>query len=370
MNINRNNYEEYFLLYADKELSADEKNRVEMFVQQNPDLEEEFVMLQQSVIKPDNAITFEDKSSLFRKEEFINQANYQEKFLMYVDNELSLSEIEETEKFVLSNPSLQNEFTLFQQAKYAADTSIVFPDKRLLYKKEGNSKVIPFRWKTLAAAVLVGAGLWIGISYMQKENRQPQVVTREDIKPKDTSVKPGQKVDNKNENTDNKSIVTTENAQKPPLQNIGQKASGDPVTRQQQNVTVKNIQAPEKPAAIKAPEQKNEDVAVNIPVEKSIIKAANDPEKPIGKKTEADNKPVTISSAIENNHYAQPASYIMDEEVKSENYVFYNITAEEFRKSKVGNFLKKVKRSVERKLPFKNSGLKIGNVEIARDVQN
>src|SRR5688500_16224891 len=99
MNINRNNYEEYFLLYADKELSADEKSMVEMFVQQNPDLEEEFVMLQQSVVKPDNTIALEDKSSLFRKEalrqaQYINQANYEEKFLLYTDNELSSSEIE------------------------------------------------------------------------------------------------------------------------------------------------------------------------------------------------------------------------------------------------------------------------------------
>src|SRR5437763_9401787 len=102
MNINRNNYEEYFLLYSDKELSAEQKSMVENFVQQNPDLEEEFVMLQQSVVKPDNNITLEDKSSLFRKEAFeqdqyINQTNYEEKFLLYTDNEMDSSEIKETE---------------------------------------------------------------------------------------------------------------------------------------------------------------------------------------------------------------------------------------------------------------------------------
>src|SRR5438046_3448547 len=112
MNINRNNYEEYFLLYADKELSAEQKNMVESFVQQNPDLEEEFVMLQQSVVKPDNNITLEAKSSLFKKEllqqdQYINQTNYEEKFLLYTDNELNSSEIEEREKFVLANPALQ-----------------------------------------------------------------------------------------------------------------------------------------------------------------------------------------------------------------------------------------------------------------------
>lgn len=364
MNINRNNYEEYFLLYADKELSADEKSMVEMFVQQNPDLEAEFVMLQQSVIKPDNTVTLEDKSSLFKNEAeqqglYIDQSNYEEKFLLYTDNELSLSEIEETEKFVLSNPSLQNEFALLQRVKYEPETSIVFPDKSLLYKKEKDSKVIPFPWKALAAAALLGAGLWTGISYLQKENTAPPVVTTQEIKPKDTSIKPQQ-------NDNKKNIVTAGSTQEQPLQNIEPKALD-----KQQDVTVKNIQAPDKPGVIKAPQQKTEDVAINVPGEKSIVKPGIDPEKPIVKTTEpAADKTMITASAIENNNYAQPASYIMEEEVKSENYVFYNITAEEFRKSKVGNFLKKVKRTVERKLPFKNSGIKIGNVEIERDIEN
>ncbi len=103
MNINRNNYEEYFLLYADNELSANDKNLVVVFVSQNPDLEEEFVMLQQSVVKPDISIELKNKSLLFKEEGFINHTNYEEKFLLYADNELSISEIEATEKFVLSN---------------------------------------------------------------------------------------------------------------------------------------------------------------------------------------------------------------------------------------------------------------------------
>ena len=47
--INRNNYEEFFLMYVDKELQANQRAEVELFEQQNPDLQQEFETLKQSV---------------------------------------------------------------------------------------------------------------------------------------------------------------------------------------------------------------------------------------------------------------------------------------------------------------------------------
>jgi len=49
--------------------------------------------------------------------------------------------------------------------------------------------------------------------------------------------------------------------------------------------------------------------------------------------------------------HAQTVSYIPDEKENSQNYIFYNVTTEEFRKTKVGGFLKKVKRVIERTNP-------------------
>ena len=55
-NINRYNYETYFLLYVDNELSAVEKNSVDEFVQSNPDLGEELAMLFQTVLQKDDIL--------------------------------------------------------------------------------------------------------------------------------------------------------------------------------------------------------------------------------------------------------------------------------------------------------------------------
>ncbi|MDB5200006.1 MAG: hypothetical protein JWO92_1969 [Chitinophagaceae bacterium] len=363
MNINRNNYEEYFLLYADKELSADEKSMVEMFVKQNADLEEEFIMLQQSVLKPD-AVAFENKNSLFRNEEFINQNNYEEKFLLYTDNELNLSEIEETEKFVLSNPALQNEFTLLQQVKYEADASIVFPAKTSLYKKErDDDQVIPFRWKAMAAAILLGIGAWTGISYLQNNKTAHTVATRKTIAPKEEIVvKPVEQKDEKII-----PLVKTVDNQNTPSHKALQNEIDNPVKKQQQNVAVKNIYAPDKKREVKIVEQKNEDVAINDqPGKNEVTKPANGLPQTVNTLSEPNDKTITKATPLQSNNYAQPASYIADAEVKTENYIFYNITAEEFRKSKVGNFLKKVKRAVERKIPFKNSF----KAELAKDIEN
>ena len=155
--INQHNYEEFFLLYVDGELSATDKQAVEQFVQANPDLAIELEMLQQTLLVNDELI-FEDKNLLFRTEAAeINTHNYEEHFLLYTDNELNTEARENVEKFVLQHPALQESFTLLKQTKLEPET-IVFPDKQLLYRKEETKKpVFYIGWQRIAiAAALIG----------------------------------------------------------------------------------------------------------------------------------------------------------------------------------------------------------------------
>lgn len=66
MQINRQSYEEYFLLYADGELNESERRAVEEFIGQNPDLAGELSIVQDTVFEPDSSIVFENKELLFK----------------------------------------------------------------------------------------------------------------------------------------------------------------------------------------------------------------------------------------------------------------------------------------------------------------
>jgi hypothetical protein len=159
MLINRHNYEEFFLLYVDNELSVAERKAVEAFVAENPDLEEELVMMMQSVLRPDKNIVFADKESLLKSRSangLVNESNCEEYFVLYGDNELTNEEKHLVEQFVQNHPQYQAGFELIQQARLIPEQSIGYPDKNELYRSEGDHKVIPVRWwKMVAAAAVV-----------------------------------------------------------------------------------------------------------------------------------------------------------------------------------------------------------------------
>jgi hypothetical protein len=159
-------------------------------------------MLQESVLLPDD-ITFTGKDSLYKDENSININNYEEYFLLDVDNELSAEEKVDIEKFVLQHPKLQDEYTLLHQTKLEAEV-IVFKDKASLYRSEEKERrVIPMRFMKLAiAASVIGliATLWViypdnktgtpTLAAIEKkvDNREDKSHTKPSIVPEENSV--------------------------------------------------------------------------------------------------------------------------------------------------------------------------------------
>lgn len=169
MEVNRHNYEEYFLLYIDNELSVAERNAVDVFVEQNPDLRPELEALQQSLFLPEEKIVFPGIAGLLKNENelTINAGNSEEYFVLYHDGELTASEEKLVEEFVQQNPQHKVDFELVQKARVEADKAIVFENKEVLYKHEKSEKVVYFawlRWSAAAAVIVIAGLLWFNKS--------------------------------------------------------------------------------------------------------------------------------------------------------------------------------------------------------------
>ena len=362
MNIDRDNYEEYFLLYADNELTDSEKAEVLMFVKHNKDLEEEFRMIHHTISKPDMNLELTDKSFLFRNSQtsFINENNYEEVFVLYHDNELTQNEKRETEEFVSLHKELKNEFELIGLARLTPESSVVFLNKKLLYKKEKSGRVVPMMfWRMLAAAAFIGFGLWFTSLYFKKPAKS-NIITAHSGPAKSSSPKIEKTILPEKKTTETVAQSSELTAKNPEAVKNDKKEKRQKVLYQKTNNStgvVKNIlnvqKSTEKNITNQLPEKiNNETIASNIEI-KNIPKdeissiAKIDPSKELAQNAVQDNN-VELNPGT----YAKPASYVSNMDNDNQNYVFYDVTADKFKKTKVGGFLKKVKRVVERNNPI------------------
>lgn len=179
MTIARHNYEEYFLMYVDNELTATERAAVELFARQNPDLATELDVLLQTKLTADDTLVFEHKKDLLQNIDTINIDNYEEQFLLYIDQELDKENKESVEKFVLQHPQLQDEFTLLKQTVLEPEV-VVFEDKESLLKKE-DRRVIPMFLRFAAAAAFIGIAVFVWWMQDNKTTTTPQIAVQNNI---------------------------------------------------------------------------------------------------------------------------------------------------------------------------------------------
>ncbi|HTI89565.1 MAG TPA: hypothetical protein VL727_03200 [Puia sp.] len=180
--ITRDNYQEFFLLYVDNELSAADRSMVEEWVVANPDRQEEWESLLSCRILPEEELVFRDKQSLLRVAGDIKESNYQDYLLSYIDNQLNDKDRQMVETFIGLFPSKRLELEQLRQTVSPPDKTIVFPDKDSLYKNEDHRRVIIFyRLLAGAAAVLLAA---VALLILQRHSaNQPTLVKNIKVEP-------------------------------------------------------------------------------------------------------------------------------------------------------------------------------------------
>ena len=371
MNIDRHNYEEFFLLYVDNELSPSERKAVEAFVAANTDLQSELDLMKDAVLQPEPSLSFDFKASLMKTESetgLINQSNCEEYFLLYADNELDAEQKTMVEKFVYHHPQHQANFELLQQVKLTADTSVVFPDKSSLYRKEKDDKVVPFvLWRMMAAAVVllaVGITSWYLINNNSNTSNQPPVVAHKNPVMPAPSAKATDPV---NQATDNSSVAGTTADQ-----TSKQSVINDPSDRSNATLAAKTpaVQIVSKPKV--AIEQKVIDPgnisrpSIVTPIEQNVA-INKDPvitQKPLEEIAKPDQTQ-TVSSLVSNIPTTEQAGYQEYVEDSNSDIVFVANTSVN-KKSRLRGVFRKASRFIEKATNLEpgNRGIRVANVEI------
>ena len=204
MIVNIQNYETYFLLYIDNELSATEKAAVELFIQQNPSYQQELTFLQNvklgfsenaSEESAEEKIIFEDKLSLYQISESDTAC------LLYLEQEMSASEVAQFEEKLAKDPTLQISLANWGKTLISQNYNEIGENEKLdpafkysLYKKE--AEVISIKVKSLwgwnntyriasVAALLI---LWWGYQWLNPSS----MISKKEMTPNVIVVKPVQ----------------------------------------------------------------------------------------------------------------------------------------------------------------------------------
>ncbi|NTS40898.1 cell envelope integrity protein TolA [Flavisolibacter sp. BT320] len=150
--IDQSNYEEWFVLYMDNELSASQKEMVDQFLLLHPHLQEELDLLLSTKLPAEDVVFF-DKSSLQAGAMKLNIVD--ESLLLYIDNELSATEQKRIEEKIAVNTDLRLQHQLLQKTKLDASEVIPYPDKKELYRHTEKVVWLFPVWMRVAVAVII-----------------------------------------------------------------------------------------------------------------------------------------------------------------------------------------------------------------------
>lgn len=148
--IHSGNYEEFFILYMDNELSGEQKKMVDSFLLAHPDLQGELDILMSTKL-PLEEFNF-NKEELFASN--MKLFSFDEELLLYIDNELPADKKNIVELELASNKNYRLQHNDLLQARLDPSEKIVYPNKEELYRR--TERVVYFKpWMRVAAAAMI-----------------------------------------------------------------------------------------------------------------------------------------------------------------------------------------------------------------------
>lgn len=151
MDINRNNYEAYFIDYLEDNLDKNIVDDFIEFLQQNPDLKEELKVLSKVSVVAEN-IEFSKKERLY-KEKLDSEKEFNQTAIASLEDDISVTEKREFNNYIEQHPDKKRDVALFSKTKLVPDKTVIFRNKKRLYHRPASK--ITLLWAVRIAAVFI-----------------------------------------------------------------------------------------------------------------------------------------------------------------------------------------------------------------------
>lgn len=175
IDINLNNYEEYFIDYLDGNLNPSEVNQLMSFLDLYPELKEELNSFDNEIFAAPEEV-FKAKEILKRNSIIVNtnSDNFDELCIAKLEGDLSDFEVQLFDKFIKSDSARARELELYKKVKLSPDNAIVYPEKFKLKRKVAKTRKLTFSIISAAASVIVVVGLYFLVPKQKTENIQAE----------------------------------------------------------------------------------------------------------------------------------------------------------------------------------------------------
>jgi len=156
MNINRDNYPNYVSSFLDHTLSTVEHAEFLLFLELNPDIEEEISEIGKLILDPETKDSYLLKELLVQPFDadahHINLTNFEFYFAADAEGDLSEAGHQRIFEFAAHHPETNSTYLLMQRMRLEPDTAIIYPAKSAITKK---ATLVLRPWISGAAAIAV-----------------------------------------------------------------------------------------------------------------------------------------------------------------------------------------------------------------------
>jgi hypothetical protein len=173
MQINRSNYEIWIIDWLDGKLNGVQTESLMHFLNENPDLKEEFNEINTLRLKPSEN-KFPRKDQLKKTSENYTESQFEYLCIAYYENDISPEQGIELTEIADLDPGKRKVFELFRKTKLSPP-KVLYKGKKLLIKRTISQNIIRLAIVGLSAAAVIMFGI---ISF----NPKPNLLSRNDQK--------------------------------------------------------------------------------------------------------------------------------------------------------------------------------------------